>query len=312
MAPAWPKIFRLRQIFEGPRLDDVPGEVHARLARLSLAGKVRPGQSVAITAGSRGIANIHLITRAIEDYSFERIIRSVAGEVLEKCRILAGVAIVENGYDQTARIDALAPEEFQSREKELLLLARKWMPRLPFRYVDLLLIDKIGKDLSGVGLDTNVVGRKFNDHRAVEGEFPKVKRIALRGLTKQTHGNAIGLGLAEFCKSQLLSETDFEATRLNAVVSGHVQAAMPPLDYPTDRQMLETALDTIGLTEPADAKLLWIANTLKLAEVECSTAYLDEACRRADLEILTQPRALPFDAAGNLPDFAQSGTGSLE
>jgi hypothetical protein len=242
--------------------------------------------------------------RAIQDYSFAQIIRSVVGRLLEKCQILAGLAIVENAYDQTARIEAVDPQDFETREKELLTLARKWLPRLPFRYVDVLLIDKIGKNISGVGLDTNVVGRKFEDHKATEGEFPKVKRIAVRGLTPQTHGNSIGMGLAEFCKTQVLRETDLEAVRLNALVSGHVSAAMPPLDYETDREMLEAALGTIGLAEPPGAKLLWITNTLQLSEVECSAAYLDEARTRDDLEILTDLRQLPFDAEGNLPDSA--------
>lgn len=416
---SFPQIFRVRQTFEAPRLDDVPGEVHTQLASLELSKRIRPGQSVAITAGSRGIANIQVIIRAIvehfaglgarpfivpamgshgggtaagqrqivesygiteefvgcpirsgmetvavcqtaegfpvhfdrhayradhvlvcgrvkphslfvgevesglmkmmliglgkcegakihhraiQDYSFGRIIRSVAREVIEKCRILAGVAIVENAYDQTARIEAVKPQEFEAREKDLLLLAKKWMPRLPFQHVDVLLIDRMGKNISGVGFDPNVVGRKFNDHKAVQGEFPKVKRIAVRGLTGESHGNSIGLGLAEFCRSQLLRETDFQAVRLNALISGHISAGMPPLDYQTDREMLEVALSTIGLAEPSDAKLLWIANTLQLAEVECSAAYFDEARRRDDLEILTELREMPFGAAGNLPD----------
>ena len=154
-----------------------------------------------------------------------------------------------------------------------------------------------------MGLDSNVVGRKSNDHKAVEGEFPKVKRIAVRGLTPQTHGNSIGMGLAEFCKTQILRETDFEAVRLNALVSGHVSAGMPPLDYETDREMLDAALSTVGMAEPHEAKLLWIANTLQLSEVECSAAYLDEARKREDLEILTELREMPLDAAGNLPDM---------
>jgi len=418
--PPGPQIFRLRQTFEAPRVAEVPAEVQAQLARLELGKKVRPGQSVAITAGSRGIANVAQIVRAvvahlkgldarplvvpamgshgggtaegqrqliesygitedfigcpiragmetvvvcrtpegfpvhfdrhafqadhvlicnrvkphtlfagqiesglmkmmliglgkcegakvyhraIQDYSFGQIIRSVVGQLLEKCRILAGLAVVENAYDQTALIEAVAPDQFETREKQLLLLARKWLPRLPFQYVDVLLIDKIGKNISGVGFDANVVGRKFDDHKAVAGEFPKVKRIALRGLTPETHGNSIGIGLAEFCKTQLLRQTDFAAVRLNALVAGHVSAAMPPLDYETDRQMLDAALGTIGLTEPPQARLLWIANTLQLSEVECSAAYLDEARQRHDLEILTALRDLPFDAAGNLPDF---------
>ena len=172
--------------------------------------------------------------------------------------------------------------------------------------VDVLLIDRIGKDISGTGLDPNVVGRKFNDHKAVDDEWPKVKRIAVRRLTAATHGNAIGLGMAEFCRSDLLRETDFAATRLNGLVAGHISAAMTPLDYMTDREMLAAALGTIGLAEPPDAKLLWIADTLHVSEVECSAAYLEEARRRSDLEILTDPRELPFDAAGNLPECCSS------
>ena len=426
---SYPPIFRLRQNFEACRIDDVPGEVHAQLAHLELAKKVRPGQSVAITAGSRGVANIAVIIRAIaehfqglgarpfvvpamgshgggtaegqrevaesygiteafvgcpirssmetvvvcqtaegfpvhfdrlayeadhvlvcnrikphtrfvgdiesglmkmmliglgkcngaqvyhraiQDYSFDRIIRSVVGEVLAKCSILAGLAVMENAYDETAKIEAVAPEDFERREKELLVLARKWMAKLPFEQVDLLLIDRIGKNISGTGLDTNVVGRKFDEHKAVEGEVPKVKLIALRGLTPETHGNAVGLGMAEFCRTQMLRETDIPATRLNAITAGHVAAAMPPLDYETDREILDLALSTIGLAGPAEAKLLWIANTLDLAEVECSAVYLPEARGRDDLEILTEPRPLPLDAEGNLPEMESLGSSPPE
>ena len=417
----YPTMFRVRQTFETPRVADVAAEVHAQLSRLALAGCVRAGQSVAVTAGSRGVANIgpilravaehlkalgarpfivpamgshgggtaqgqrqviesygvteaavgcpiragmetvvvcrtpegipvhfdryafeadHVVVvnrvkphtrfvgdiesglmkmmliglgkcegakiyhRAIQDYSFGQIIRSVAGEVLRKCRVLCGVGIVENARDETARIEAVLPEEFESREKQLLALARSWMARLPFDRVDILLIDQIGKDISGTGLDTNVVGRKFDDHKALADEYPKVRVIVVRGLTPQTHGNAVGMGIAEFCKSRMLRETDFEATRLNAITAGHISAAMPPLGYETDREILDIALGTIGLVDPPQAKVLWIRNTLDLIEVECSVAYLDEADRRKDLEVLTQPRDLPLDGEGNLPELA--------
>ncbi len=425
--PHYPAVFRIRQRFPCQRVSDISAAVDGELARLRLGEKVRPGQSVALTAGSRGIANIatilraavahflqlgakpfivpamgshgggiaqgqreviesygvteqyvgcpirssmetvvvcrtaeglpvhfdrhafeadHVVVvnrvkphtrfvgeiesglmkmmliglgkcagaqvyhRAIEDYPFERIIRSVAGEVLAKCHILAGIAIVENAHDETGRIEAVRPEELESREKELLKLARQWMPRLPFERVDLLIVDEIGKNISGTGLDTNVVGRKFNDHAAVDGELPRVRRIAVRRLTPESHGNAVGLGIAEFCKSQLLRETDFQATRLNAIVAGHVSAAMPPLDYETDREILDAALSNVGLTEPHEARILWIQNTLKLGEVECSAAYLEEARCRSDLEILTPPRSLPLDAAGNLADFVNGRAGA--
>ena len=197
----------------------------------------------------------------------------------------------------------MRPEDFESRETELLKLAKQWMGKLPFRQVDLLLIDRIGKNISGTGLDTNVVGRKYDDHKAVEGEYPQVRTISVRGLTPETHGNAVGFGVAEFCRTQLLKETDFEITRLNAITAGHISAAMAPLDYSTDREIIDLALGAAGLAEPSDSKLLWIANTLELAEMECSAAYLEEAQGRDDLEVLSELRELPFDAEGNLPEM---------
>ncbi len=413
----FPQIFRVRQTFARPRVADIPGEVHAQLARLELRRRVQPGQSVAITAGSRGIANIavilraavehfrsigaepflvpamgshgggtaegqrqvlesygiteaaagcpirasmettivgraaegfplhidrpaceadHLLVcgrvkphtalagefqsgllkmlliglgkqdganihhRAMEDLGFDQIVRSAAPEILQKCHVAAGLAIVENAYDETALIEAVEPSQFLAREPQLLALAQQWMARLPFDEVDVLLIDRMGKNISGAGFDPNVVGRKFNDHHAVAGETPKVKRICLRSLTPESHGNAIGLGVAEFCRTQLLRDMDLRATRVNSLVSGHIAAGMTPLDYETDRGMLQAALGTVGLVEPQHARLLWIADTLDLAEVECSAAYLEAARGRNDLEVIAELREMKFDATGNL------------
>jgi hypothetical protein len=415
---AFPPIFRVRQTFEAPRVADIPGEVRRQLEKLRLEQTIKPGQSVAITVGSRGVANINVISkaiveaikrlgaqpfivpamgshgggtaegqrtvlasygvteaycgcpirasmetvvvcqtaegfdvhfdrqafgadhvlvcnrvkphtdfvgdiesglmkmmliglgkhegakvyhRAIQDYSFGQIVRSVGARVLESCRIVAGLGIVENGYDETAAIVGVAPREFEAREKELLVLAKRLLAGLPFDQAHLLIIDEVGKNISGTGMDTNVVGRKFLSHRAAEDEFPKVKRILVRGLTEATHGNAAGIGLAEFCTRRLVEQTDIEITRINCLTAGHIAAAMLPLDYPTDRAMLEAAIPTIGMVEPRDARIIWIHDTLDLSEVECSAAYLDEAAGRSDLEVLTEPRPLPFDAAGNLP-----------
>ena len=416
----YPQLFRLRQKFEGPVVEDVAGEVEKQLASLSLSEKIQPGQSVAISAGSRGIANIHIIIRgisqhlkalgaepfivpsmgshgggtaegqqqiiesygiteefcecpirasmetvvvcdaeegfpvhfdrhayeadhvfvcgrvkphtgfhgdiesglmkmmliglgkhagaaiyhrAIMNYSFGQIVRSVAKEVLAKCRIVAGLAVVENAYDQTAKLAAIPPERFEEEEKELLVLAKKLMPRLPFETADILTIDEIGKNISGSGMDTNVVGRKYLDHRAADDEYPKVKRIILRGLTEETHGNATGLGLAEFCLSRLVRQMNVQATRVNCLTGGHPTGAMQPIDYETDQETLDVALSTIGLIAPEDARLMWIRDTLDVAEVECSAAYWDEANQRDDLEVLIPLRDLPLDEEGNLPEI---------
>jgi hypothetical protein len=242
--------------------------------------------------------------RAILNHSFGQIVRSVAREVLAKCRIAAGIGIVENAYDKTAKIQAVAPHEFEEREKELLVLAKEWIPQLPFKMCDVLLLDQIGKNISGSGMDTNVVGRKFNDHVAAEHEWPKVKRIIVRDLTEATHGNATGIGMAEFCRTRCVEKMNVRITRINCLTGGHPTGAMLPLDYPTDKECLDAALPTIGLTEPPSAKLLWAHTTLDVAEIECGVAYLNEARERSDLEIIKGPRPLPFDATGNLPDSA--------
>jgi hypothetical protein len=421
---AYPNIFRVRQHFDAPRVDDVAGEVAKQLSQLQLSEKIQPGQSVAISAGSRGIANIHIIIkavadhlnsigaapfvvpamgshgggtaegqqgileqygiteqfcgcpikasmetvivcdaaegfpvhfdkhaheadhvmvvgrvkphtnfsgdiesglmkmmliglgkhagakiyhRAIKDYTFGQIVRSVAREVLAKCGIVAGLGIVENSYDETARIEAVAPADFEEREKQLLVLAKKWMPQLPFESADILVLDEIGKDISGSGMDTNVVGRKYHDHKAAEDETPKIKNIIVRGLTSATHGNASGIGLAEFCRSSLVEQMDARITRINCITGGHSTGAMVPLDYETDREILDVALVSIGLTEPPNAGFMWARNTLDIAEIECSEVYLEEARGRDDLEILCEPRPMPLGDDGNLPPISQLG-----
>jgi hypothetical protein len=241
--------------------------------------------------------------RAIKDYSFSQIVRSVAREVLAKCKIVAGVAIVENGYDETAKITALRPGEFEQREKQLLQLAREWMPRLPFDTADILLVDEIGKNISGTGIDTNVVGRKHAFHQAGPDEFPKIRYIAIRNLTEQTHGNATGLGMAEFCRTRVVQKRDVAMTRMNCFTGGHAVGAMTPVEFETDRGILDAALPLIGLTAPRDAKLIWIRNTLNVVELACSSAYLHDAQSRPDLEVLSEPAAMPFDERGNLPEL---------
>ena len=418
MSPRFPKTFRLRQKFERPLVADVAAAVHAELARIGVAQRVQRGQSVAITAGSRGIANIaaivkatvdffraagaqpfivaamgshgggtpdgqrailrnygiteescgcpvrtrmetvvidhtpegipvhfgcdameadHVVVvgrvkphtelfgdhqsglmkmlliglgkhegakiyhRAFVDHPFDHIVRSVGRRVIEKGRILAGLGIVENACDETGLIRAMLPHEIEAQDSELLALSIRWLPRLPFDHADLLLVDEIGKEISGCGMDTNVIGRKRHEHGAAEGEFPKIKRIAVRSLTEQTHGNATGLGKCEFCLTRVVEAMDKRVTYINVATACHPQVAMIPPHYDTDRELLDVSLATIGLTEPPHAKLLWIQNTLHVEEVECGEVYLPLARERSDLEILTEQRELPFDEHGMLP-----------
>jgi hypothetical protein len=267
------------------------------------AGDIESGLMKMMALGLGKHEGAKVCHRAIRDYGFGQVVRSVAAQVIAKCHVVAGLGIVENGYDETARIEAMLPREIEEREKHLLELARQWMPRLPFGMVDLLIVDEMGKDISGSGMDTNVVGRKYHRHEAAAEEFPKVRRIAVRSLTEATHGNAYGIGMAEFCTARLVRQVDQQVTRTNGLTSGSVDAVMLPISFDTDRELLDAALPTIGMAEPRNLKIVWIKNTLQLAEVECSAAYLDEAKRREDLEIASPLRELQFDPAGNLAKF---------
>jgi hypothetical protein len=266
------------------------------------SGSIQSGllKMLMIGLGKRdGAATYH---RAILEHGFRAVLEDVSTKLLERCGVLAGVALIERGDDQTAWIEALPPERFFSDEPRLLEMAGRWMPHLPFSDLDLLLVDEIGKNVSGSGLDVNVVGRKSSLHRAAENEPIRVRFIAVRSLTPETLGNAVGIGAAEFCRSRVLREMDSAVTRLNALTAGDLTAAMLPLDYETDAEILDAAVPMIGLRPPAEARILWIRNTLQLGEVECSSILLEEAGQRPDLEVASVLRPLPLDRDGNLPD----------
>jgi hypothetical protein len=238
--------------------------------------------------------------RAIADYSFMEIITAVGESVIRKCRVIGGIAIVENAYDETALIEAVPPSLFFEREKALLKQAVAWLPRLPFNYADLLIIDQIGKNISGTGMDTNVIGRKYNDHAATEKDPVRCRRIMVRGLTEETHGNATGIGMAEFTNQRTVDSIDRKITAINCITGNHPTAAMIPIAYETDRESITAAMQTIGLVEPAHAKVIQISNTLHLAECLVSEAYLPEISSRGDLEILVPAKNMAFDTRGEL------------
>ncbi len=146
--------------------------------------------------------------RAILDYSFPEILEAVAEQVLKVCRVCGGMAIIENAEDETALIEAVPPEKFSTREPELLTMANEWLPRLPFPDVDLLIVDRIGKNISGLGMDANVIGRKFIDHAATSRDLARCRRIMVRSLTPETEGNGTGIGIAEFTTERCVRQID--------------------------------------------------------------------------------------------------------
>lgn len=268
----------------------------------SFAGKLESGLMKMMLIGVGKHEGAIVYHQVIKNYSFDQIVRSVGNEVLQKMPILCGLAILENAFEETALIEGVAPEDFVDTEERLLVQAKQWLPKLPTDDLDILIVDQIGKEISGTGLDTNIVGRKFNDHEARPDETPKIKRICIRSLTLGSKGNAAGIGIAEFCRSQVVQQMDKNATRINCLTSGHITAAMIPVDYPDDRSMLTDAVSTIGMTTPETVKMLWLHDTLHLVELECSEGLLPEIQARADVEIIQPVR--PIDWQGdNLPDW---------
>ncbi len=238
--------------------------------------------------------------RVISNYSFDQIVRSVAHTVVSRCHILAGLAILENAYEETADLVAVPATEIEAREPSLLAQVKAWMPRLPFDHAELLIVDQIGKNISGTGMDTNIIGRKYNDIAAVNGDKPNIHHIYVRSLTKATHGNASGIGLAQLCHQRVVEAIDREVTRNNCITACHVSAGAVPLDFPNDRSALRVACDMAGYIQPFQLTAMWIHDTLSLDEIECSEAFYKAAKENQHFEILSEPAPLQFDAAGDL------------
>src|SRR5467141_1238330 len=237
--------------------------------------------------------------RANVNHGYETVITAVGREMLAKARIGFGLGIVENGYDETAHVEAFSPEALESGERRLLKNAREWMARLPFGQIDVLVVEEIGKNISGSGMDTNVIGRPSNPHEPFLND-PKILWIVALELTDESYGNATGIGNADFTTRRLLEKIDMKPTLINCITACTPNGAKIPATYDTDREAIETALSCIGLTPPEKARVIRIKNTLMLGEIEVSEAFLPDLAKRPDLTQLTDPAPLAFDAAGRL------------
>ena len=416
---ALPKMTRIQQQFEVPVLDDLPAAIHAELDRINAAAIVKPGETVAITAGSRGVANVatavkatvdylkalgahpfvvpamgshggatsegqrsvlehygiteatvgapvkatmdvvelgktadglpvffdryaaeadhvvplnrikahtdfngsiesglmkmmviglgkqqgaNLYHRAFFQYSFEHIITTVGGFILDSGKIAFGLGLIENAHEDTAQAVAMPAAQLLQTERELLVEAKSLMGRLPFDELDLLIVDWTGKNISGTGMDTNVIGRMMQNFEP-EPAKPAILRIFVRDLTEESDGNATGIGLADFTTTRLVDKIDRHSTYMNGITALGPQKSKIPFYYDTDQEAIAVALDTIGLTEPADARVIRIESTLRLTELDISEVLLEDAKLHSRLKVIGETKPFTFDAAGNLLPF---------
>jgi hypothetical protein len=420
----FPQMYRVRQPFDKTAVQDIPAAVKGELKKLGIEKILKPGQRVALTAGSRGVANIAIILKAAvehlkslgakpfifpamgshggakaegqtallahynvteaftgapivssmevvqisktEDgvpvyidknaseadwiivvnrikphtkfkapiesglmkmmaigmgkqkgaeyyhkaaiqFTFPKIIVDAGREVIKKAPLLCGIGLVENGYDETAKIVAIKPQEIEEKEKELQALAKKLMPKLPFNEIDLLIVDEMGKNISGTGMDPNITGR----NKDLLGVFPHpvtVKRLFVRDLTEDSNGNATGIGLADLTTKRLVDKINYQATYMNCITGISIEKASVPMHFPTDQEAIRIALGSVGLTPPEKARIVRIKNTLQVDEVEVSEAYRADMDKRKDLELLEGPKPMAFDGQGNLPSLVVHGT----
>jgi hypothetical protein len=415
-----PKMYRIRQKVDPPVVADVGAAVAAEIRTLNLAGRLKPGARVAVTGGSRGVANIATILRAtcdslkefgakpfivpamgshggataegqlkvlsrygitpesmgvpilssmetveigrmpwgfpvyVDKHAYEadhivlvnrikphtnfrahvesglmkmlviglgkhhgaimahrasvdvglpKAIPEVARFSLSKLPILFGLGTLENVRHQTAKVEAMLPEALEGTEARMLTESWSLLGRIPFEFLHLLIVDEMGKEISGTGMDPNVLGRLYFFPNE-EPKSPRYIRILVRDLTEKTAGNAVGMGLADFATRRLANKINFHYTYTNALTGLSPMRSKMPIIFETDREAVEGALKTIGLTEPPDAKVARIKNTLDLEYLYASDALLPEIKERGELEVVSGPHPFEFSTQGDLSDVA--------
>jgi hypothetical protein len=421
----YPPLVKIRQMFKTSPIQDIPGRIHQELAAMNLRKKIRPGDSVAVAAGSRGISNLdsilaalikelkalearpflvpamgshggatgkgqkavlshygitlrrvgapirsamavvqvgitpdgipvfvdrhaagadHIVVvnrikphtefkaaiesglmkmlaiglgkqkgaetchHAVIEHGYLKVIVSVANEVLKQCPVLFGLALVENQRDETEIIRAVSARGIERAEKGFLRQAKKLMPRIPFDDIHLLIVDQMGKDVSGVGMDPNVIARSANilsDHYFRRTK-PKALRILVRDLTPESAGNAIGIGNADFTTKRLVNKIDHPTTLMNCLTASDPGAGKMPLAFTNDQDAIGAALKTIGNVEPRSARIVHIRDTRWLEDMEISEAMIPEAESMGNLRLMGPSQPLLFDRRGNLLSVLQS------
>jgi hypothetical protein len=267
----------------------------------SFHGPIESGIHKMIAVGLGGPTGAEAIHKAGAE-ALPGIIPAIAREIMKHINMITGLAIIENAYEETQAIVPVSPEEMDAKERLLLEKARKAMPSLPLEDIDLLIVDQMGKNFSGTGMDTNILGR-LRIQGLPEPQKPRIKRVAVLDLSTETNGNANGIGLADFTTRRLVNKIDFAVTYKNNLTSTFTQRAMLPITLENDRDIIVTALKSIGLDNPEKARVVRVKNTLHLAEIQISEYALDEVLSSNRVELIKEPEPMQFDNFGNILPF---------
>lgn len=271
---------------------DFQGEIESGLAKI-----------VAIGLGKqRGAEGIHLYGPA----NLGVWIPQVARRIIETGKVLGGLAIIENAYDRAAKVELVGAQDIGGPvEAQLLLEAKRLMARLPFDTIDVAVIDEMGKNISGAGMDTNVIGRMMIRGSA-EFDRPRITNIAVLDITDPSHGNAIGLGLADFIPFRVLEKLDLRSSYINAMTSGlgGPQRGQVPMAMATDRSAVAAAILTCGRADLDQVALVRLRNTLDLENLLVSESLRDQVLSHPSLEITGEATPMQFDDHGHLQAWA--------
>jgi hypothetical protein len=268
--------------------------VESGLLKMSSIGLGKHAEALALHAhGVKGIRD-HMV--------------EAGKKVLSSGKVLFGIGIVENAYEETAMIEAIPPERVVEREAQLLRESARLMPKLPVAEIDVLFVDELGKNFSGTGMDTNVIGR-FRIPGVEEPESPRVKYLIVSDISEAAHGNALGVGLADLTTRRLFEKIDYDAMNQNVLTSTFLERAKIPIVLPNDREALSAAIRCNWGVEPEDTRFVRIPNTLHLRHLYLSENLLDEALANGNVEVVEGATEMEFDQDGYFMSFGTEAGG---
>ena len=269
-------------------------------AHTDFAGKIESGLFKMMAIGLGKFAGAQRYHTYAYRLGLEHVVRSVGRQVLKSGKILGGLAILEDANHNTGQLTAVPVEQMEQSEEELLALVKSWAAKIPVPKLDILILDEIGKNISGAGMDTKVV------NRSVHGEYnpwpgtPRIERIYIRGLSDNSYGNGVGLGMADVVNDRLLQSIDWHPTRINSLTASTPAAIRTPIHFASDRECLERIMPTVGKLDLTEVTLGWVRNSLELTVLKLSENLRGEIEKNEILEILGPAEAMEFDAEGNL------------
>ena len=256
------------------------GEVESGLSKMSLLGLGK----------HKGAKLYH---RLIDRYGWPRVRKSLLKVVLKNAPIICGIGIVQNINNEPAQLYVLSPDEFFTKEPELLRNYKELTEHLPFKEIDLLIVDEMGKNIFGTGMDTNITGRK-------EGSSMQVRWLFVRDLTDASHGNAQGIGLADFTTKKLVDKIEYRKMYTNALTALRTDSPKIPVYLQNDREVLNTISDMVGKEEVSTLRIIWIKNTLELQKIIISEYFFDQIESRDNLSFIGDIEPIKFNEEGFL------------